>query len=532
MISSCVQRVVILLFTGVCLGVPATAVASATISEIMFSPKGADSTYEWVEVHNTGDKNLHLTDWHLRENETNHRISTSSGSAVLAPGGYAVLADKPQKLQGRFPDAAPVFDTAFGLSNDGESLSLINSEDQTIDTVTYSPADQADGTGNSLQKINSTWQAAAPTPAAANQQDDQTGSQPQDDDSTSGDRDGSSSQRKTSVYDPADTSLTRTRDESTQTKGQQPENNPPNQEQTKVTLRAGQSIQTVAGALTHLQGAVQAPESSDVDTDDARWTLGNGDTKQGADIFYTYDHPGTYIATLRLPGREAKPDQVTVRVAPPKLTVADTETGPEGYIQVNNQLDSSVDLSGWHLRANGETFTLPPYTKALANSSLRVANKASGLQPSGSVELLYPDGRVADTYRPGAETNSQSAAGQAAAGSGQSPQQTDGGIGQVAGARQSATGRQSDNATKKGQSGAGTESEEGQSATGTNLQALFATSSSAASAQTGTSNFWNWVGLLAAVVIAGVGTLVVLSQQSIAGDDPDRLADTFDIEEL
>lgn len=149
-------------------------VASAqqvVITEIMYDPAGADSGREWIEIYNAGASEVALTDMRLYEGSTNHKISAPVGSGVLAPQGYAVIADNPAKFATDYPDfSGLVFDSAFSLSNEGETIVLRDGKLVDITSATYAAVPAASGVGNSLQKAAQSPQDFAPhtpTPGAA-----------------------------------------------------------------------------------------------------------------------------------------------------------------------------------------------------------------------------------------------------------------------------------------------------------------------------------------------------------------------------
>lgn len=156
------------IFTVLALLVPHAAAAQVVFSEIMYDlPSGSDSGREWVEVHNIDATAVDITDFTLYENDTNHRIVPVSGGDTLAPGAYAVIADKPDKFLTDWPQySGALFDSAFSLNNSGETLTLKNAS-STLDSVLYVSAQGASGDGNSLNREDSgAWVARKPTPGA------------------------------------------------------------------------------------------------------------------------------------------------------------------------------------------------------------------------------------------------------------------------------------------------------------------------------------------------------------------------------
>lgn len=134
------------------------------ITEIMYDlAGGSDSGREWIEVFNAGSAGVTLRNYKLVENGSNHKIT---GSGVLAPGAYAVIADNPAKFKTDYPaHAGFVFDSAFSLNNEGESIAIVDGSGSTVDAVSYTQAG-GNGSGDSLQRNPSGVQFAAgiPTP--------------------------------------------------------------------------------------------------------------------------------------------------------------------------------------------------------------------------------------------------------------------------------------------------------------------------------------------------------------------------------
>ncbi len=147
------------------LAAPASASAAVLITEIMYDLEGADGGYEWIEVTNTGEAPVDIGAWRLFENGVNHKLALFAGTApVLMPGQSAILADKPDNFVARFPAVVPVFDSAFSLSNDGETLMLKNASGATVDQVTYRSTLGAKGDGASLHLEGEVLRPAMPNP--------------------------------------------------------------------------------------------------------------------------------------------------------------------------------------------------------------------------------------------------------------------------------------------------------------------------------------------------------------------------------
>jgi hypothetical protein len=133
---------------------PTLISAQVVITEIMYDlQEGSDSGREWIEVYNSGEATVDLSKWKLVESGKNHKISKVRG--VLDAGTYAIIADNSTKFADDHPEyVGALFDSAFSLSNDGETLSLVASGDMLSDELRYEKGDGAAGTGDSLQRID------------------------------------------------------------------------------------------------------------------------------------------------------------------------------------------------------------------------------------------------------------------------------------------------------------------------------------------------------------------------------------------
>jgi hypothetical protein len=487
---------VILLISGCVLLPRFVSAAEVQIAEIMYSPSGTDSGYEWVEVHNQSDTKITLTNWRLRENDTDHLISVSV-DATVGPSGRAIIADDPQKAQSKYTQMhSPVFDSTFSLNNGGESLGLIRPDGTVADSVIYDPHDGADGDGNSLQLLGGSWRPGSPTPQTANSSNTETESQENSEGSMDAKDEANAASR---VLQPRP-----------ETEDQTSDGEAENKQQT-VQVDAGSDVRTIAGVQLRLQGKATSTRNEHREAE-VFWSLGNGDTKKSADIFYTYQHPGEYVATLVYRSQDHRlADQIIVSVDQPELQITERRPGPDGYTKIANDLSRDVNLSGWHVRSGGKVTMLPDYTIVLANSTLTLDNQTTGLT-NNSMQLLYPDGTVADTHL----TISRSTTSATFTDTDSTNQ----------------TASPSSPTSKKQKTNADTTSLHATSNNPT-LESLFATGSQSAVASKATneSGFWRWGFLMALITIVGA-MVAVITTQLTQNKEEDLLSDTFNITEM
>lgn len=143
---------------------PTHVSASLIVSEVFYDAEGKDDGREWVEVYNTGSTSIEVGRWRFRESGVNHKLVAVSGSSI-EPGGYAVIADKPEQFKVDWPNfSGTVFDSSFSLKNTGELIELIDENGAVAFGVSYSQEAGATGDGNSLNFENGSWRAAMPSP--------------------------------------------------------------------------------------------------------------------------------------------------------------------------------------------------------------------------------------------------------------------------------------------------------------------------------------------------------------------------------
>src|SRR3989344_1050566 len=147
---------------------PASARAAVIISEIMYDLEiGSDTGREWIEVVNDGTEPVDISTWKFFEDATSHAL-TALGSAVVPPGGYAVIVHTPDKFLADWPQfSGLMFDSSWSsLSNAGETLAIKNPEGVVVDQITYASESGGNGDGNSLNRSGSIFVAALPTPGS------------------------------------------------------------------------------------------------------------------------------------------------------------------------------------------------------------------------------------------------------------------------------------------------------------------------------------------------------------------------------
>lgn len=147
---------------------PAVRTYLVKIHEIMYDAPGSDEGKEWIEIKNEDTDAVDINTWKVYESGAHHSLSVVRGTGIISPGEYAVIADDADMFLSDNPSfSGTLFDSAYALSNDGESIAIKNGT-ITINEVSYASSTGARGDGKSIQKINGVWNAAPPTPGAEN----------------------------------------------------------------------------------------------------------------------------------------------------------------------------------------------------------------------------------------------------------------------------------------------------------------------------------------------------------------------------
>lgn len=128
--------------------------ASVRFSEVVANPEGADANREWIELYNSSDQMVDITDWYIIDKSTasgkTNKYTFATGT-IIQPGSYYLV-----MLKGSM------------LNNTDEQVSLLWPNDQLADSVAVSgSADE----GTSYAYFSIGWQVTTElTPGEINRQ--------------------------------------------------------------------------------------------------------------------------------------------------------------------------------------------------------------------------------------------------------------------------------------------------------------------------------------------------------------------------
>ncbi len=367
-LSRCFKILLLSLF--VCFGFH--AYASLEITEIMYDPKGANTDHQWIEVYNP-DANAVSVDastWRFSDG-SGHYMNDKVDFSIPAGAYIIITGNKTTFLSDHSLFSGTVIDTSMSLDKDGDTVALANNG-TTIASVSYSSSMGGSEDGNSLQKINGTFQGAIPTPGLANQTTASVGS---------------SVQASSSTKD---------------------------EEEEEV-----QKIITIATKIispTRVTVNIPFPISSKTTTSAKEilgvgkfvWNFGDGvsKTRETAEPFeYMYTYPGDYVVTLSFyqsvfsVAPEAT-DKFIVKVLPAGVRISGVGNSSDPYIELENNSSSDVDVSKWILKGAVHTFMLPEGSIVLSSKKIRLSPKITGFDFSdfSNIFLQSPTGEVLGTY--------------------------------------------------------------------------------------------------------------------------------------
>ena len=133
-----------------------SATYEVVINEINYNSLD-DLIEDWVELHNPTNEAIAIDLWEFKDNDDN--VFTFSEDVVLLPGDYLVLCRNTVTFSDSFPSVSNVMgDFEFGLSGDGDLVSLFDSNGLLVDKVEYGVTTpwptEPDGEGPTLELIH------------------------------------------------------------------------------------------------------------------------------------------------------------------------------------------------------------------------------------------------------------------------------------------------------------------------------------------------------------------------------------------
>ncbi len=135
------------------------------ISEINFHSADSHDSGDWIECYNAGNAPLDLSMWKVKDSNPWDVFTWPEGTTLL-PGERIILASSPTLFSEVHPDVTVFGLLEFNLSNLGESITVLNAINDTVqsiaftDSLPWQPA--ADGLGRTLELRENSLDSSLP----------------------------------------------------------------------------------------------------------------------------------------------------------------------------------------------------------------------------------------------------------------------------------------------------------------------------------------------------------------------------------
>jgi len=335
--------------------------AEVVINEVAWMGTAASQYEEWIELKNTSSESVPLLDWKLYKNNGTLLFSLSK---TISADGYLLIcrttASVANPLSG-ICDEQGTFGGS-GLNNTSDLVQLKDASDIQVDLVDGTGVDSWSAGNNdtkeTMQKSDSGWITASPTPKAQN---------PSSSSST-----GSGSSSSSSTSDEVETE--------------------PEVGQTVTansTMKAKILTKTLAftGEPLEIKTNIFGYLNEDVVLGRAYWNFGDGGSLEQIDNFekfyHTYYYPGEYALLLEYyPKSYSKTPEVVsktiIKVLSTTVTISKVGDAKDFFIELSNNASSDIDISNWVISANGKTFILPKNSVILSKKQMIISGRITG----------------------------------------------------------------------------------------------------------------------------------------------------------
>jgi hypothetical protein len=364
------------------------ASASFEITEIMYDLDGTDTGREWVEVYNNGNESTDFSHWYFFSDNTKHSLVPQGNSSIPA-GGYAVITQDSAKFRVDWPNySGLLFDSSWtGLSNDGETIALKDPDLNIVSQVSFTSSQGGAGDGSSLQKINSSWGGATPTPGVQNQ-------------TSGGGGGGNGGGGSGGGVDTGTGGNSTNTDIRSNTKKEI--------EVTKITTNILAKNTTFAGLPLEIDFRTTGLRKEPIVSGRFAWNFGDGTSfsmSEQKKFEHIYLYPGDYVLSLSYYSNpfEKEPqatDRLILKVLSSEISISSVGDASDPYIELYNKSNYELDISHWVLRSYLKSFDIPTGTIILPNSKVKISSKLTGFDYEDVKYLTLEDitGKILNTY--------------------------------------------------------------------------------------------------------------------------------------
>jgi len=404
------KKVILLFFLGIFFFKFSLAYAGVVINEIMYAPQSG-SSYEWVEIFNSGSESVDLAGWRFFYDSNGDKIYDPSEShpLTLQQGSNSTLSSFQHALIAKSPSvvtdyvwlnfSGTIFSATFSLSDEAKLIAIMDEDKVVKNSITYDSSIGGDkDSGNSLQLISSSWVAAAPTPGVLNQA---SASNDNTDDTNASNNTNVNSGTNTDTFSAScsgcDSSSSYSSSEKT--------------EDFKIKVK----IIAKTLAFTGIPFSIQAKVSGYAGEQfygKYFWNFGDGDSKEARDstpFSRSYFYPGEYPVSLEyyenyysnIPDATAK---IIIKAVPMAVSISKVGDMNDFFIELANNSDYEIDVSKWVLSSlnisSEKKFTLPKNTVILAKKKIVLSPKITNFnfEDAKNLKLSTSEGQLVFDY--------------------------------------------------------------------------------------------------------------------------------------
>ena len=144
--------------------------AAIQINEILADPSCSESYCEYIELYNNGTSSANITGWKISDNNEEDPLEGNSNDLIIAGNSFVLIVDSDSRVYSNFAVGNVTWiyidDSAIGngLSNSGETLTLKDENNNTVNSVSYPSTTD----GKSYSLINNAWQQTDTSPGKDN----------------------------------------------------------------------------------------------------------------------------------------------------------------------------------------------------------------------------------------------------------------------------------------------------------------------------------------------------------------------------
>lgn len=353
--------------------IPKIALASVIFTEVLYDAEGTDTDHEWVEIKNTGAEEISLSGWKFFDG-SNHLLNEppqngGQGSLTIPANGFAILTGDAEVFKADHPGiTGTIIDTVMNLVNSTDTIKLLYADGSEAAVLMYDPGLGANGDGNTLQLLGSSWGVGSQSP---NQENTASGSS-----STSSTSSSSSSQEVDS------------------------------EDQKTPSISAELQVfstRIFTGIPLSIKAEVLGYDKNPLQRGHFVFNLGDGTTyisDKDQSFLFTYAHPGEYVLSFDYYWNQygiesVATDRIVLSVIDPQIQINSVYT--DGSVEIENLSDFEIDLERWAFFQNNNVYTFPKRSILLPKKKMvvRTPFSAIGTQP---LQLKTMDGTLVATY--------------------------------------------------------------------------------------------------------------------------------------